>query len=551
MADVKVLDVLDNVEFNKDRLRQHCLDNGKYVKETESLDNIVTANNSINLSDDEKLLEIREIDYDGTILRTRYVPVGTPATYPDYEPTPNDDRLVFDKWICTSDADAYTTDMDYGALYKCAVEKEVNGVIDNPTIMDCYFDSTTGLSPSILIYRVSGTVYIDWGDGVVDEIASGSSVSKKHTYTSDGYYTIQVYSDGEWHFQTTTSNALFGSTTANRALLKCIFGKSITGIRTSIFNSCYSLTSVALKDGMTFGSGSGDGFDSVFSSCRSLKCIILPKIRQNYGDGFVHISNYFFNSCYSLQYIVIENGWDIINGATNPLFDSCYSLRKIILPDSITKVTKKMFNTCCALETIIMSDNVLYVADQPFYYCHSLKNIRWSKNIATYDTQTNPSNTYLIKDYYIANSMTKVPSYFIESYNVEEIIVPENISIVEQKAFFSKSLKRIIFLGNPTIHNTAIQNSSGLNYVKLPKGHNTSLNFSASYSLTEECLIEVANNLADLTGVASQTITLSSTTTLLLAKHIYLNSNGERVDKDTEGAVNLITFMNNKNWTVA
>ena len=67
--------------------------------------------------------------------------------------------------------------------------------------------------------------------------------------------------------------------------------------------------------------------------------------------------------------------------------------------------------------------------------------------------------------------------------------------------------------------------------------------------MSESSVIGIANDLADLTGLNSQTITLPASMKLR-TKFIYVNSNGERVDKDTEGAVNLITFLNNKNWTV-
>ena len=126
---------------------------------------------------------VRFFDYDGTLLKTQYVPKGGSATAP---PIPEHDRLVFQGW--NNDFDNITRNKDVGAIYTTK---------SGASEFDLIFGAKDSLTLDFTCTVDSGELVIDWGDGSAQETAAtvgGRTFS--HTYPDCGEYTMKVW--GDW-----------------------------------------------------------------------------------------------------------------------------------------------------------------------------------------------------------------------------------------------------------------------------------------------------------------------------------------------------------------
>ena len=100
-----------------------------------------------------------------------------------------------------------------------------------------------------------------------------------------------------------------------------------------------------------------------------------------------------------------------------------------------------------------------------------------------------------------------------------------------------------------SIISTAFSGMNTLNYINLYSSFDISLNLSLN-PLSEDCLIDIANKLKDNTGLTSKTLTLQEQFCKSKMILIYVDTNGNKVNPGTTGAVTLLEFITNKNWTV-
>lgn len=126
---------------------------------------------------------VRFFDYDGTLLKTQYVPKGGSATAPEI---PQHERLLFQEW--NNDFDNITRDKDVGAIYTTK---------SGASEFDLIFGAKDSLALDFTCTVDSGELVIDWGDGSAQETAA--TVGKNtlsHTYPGYGEYTMKVW--GDW-----------------------------------------------------------------------------------------------------------------------------------------------------------------------------------------------------------------------------------------------------------------------------------------------------------------------------------------------------------------
>lgn len=573
---IKVIDFAKEVQRNKTSLIQHCIDNGKYIDETASLSTVVQLNNTIE-SEDESLPLIRRIDYDGTILGEEYVEFGSelPA-YP--APTPNDSRLTFVKWITQQTSGTVQHDLDYGALYECNVEKAIGSTTVHPTILDCCFTTETGLSPTIPIAPVAGhPVYIDWGDGTIDEVTS--TTQKSHTYTQAGNYSIMLYSDAGWSFNTTTTRYILGSKVYNHALLKAIIGDKIITISQYQFQSCANLSSVIIPPTVqTLG-------NSILTGCTSLRAIIFP-------DGLTSIGGSMLTQCHSLSCAIIPADWstlqslfgsnyrlasivipDNVSSMTGS-FSNCYSLNKIVLPaqltsfgnsvfsgtlvskiivpNAVTNISPSLFSGCYSLTDVILTNNITSLGIQCFYQCYALRNISIPDGVVEIGTQAF-SSCRSLNSITIPDGVTVINySTFQGCWSLKSVTLPANLTSIGDGAFGENySLQSITIPdGVISIGSNAFLNCYGVENLTIPLNWSQNINFiNTMYSLTDESWASLGRRIADLTSGTSKVITLSSTQKVRISS-IYVDSDGEITPAGTVGATTLLEYILNKNWTI-
>lgn len=160
----------------------------------------------------------------------------------------------------------------------------------------------------------------------------------------------------------------------------------------------------------------------------------------------------------------------------------------VILDGSPYKILRSnCFGGCTNLKTFICNNELEHIYASVFYGCSNLEFINL-KNVKTISTQA-----------------------FIGCTALKTLYLPSTLTSVETSAFAS---------------------CTNLTDVTVGEEFSTSLNLSASTKFTAETLHAIIENLADLTGKDSQTLTLGTT-------------NIAKLDDEHK------TMLTNKNWTLA
>jgi hypothetical protein len=258
---------------------------------------------------------VRFFDYDGTLLKTQYVPKGGSATAPEI---PQHERLLFQEW--NNDFDNIMHDLDIGAIYTTKSGK-------------CEFDVC--ISPSTLrpertvrvrVYLTSGTVTVEWGDGTVEEISATGVTSLSHNYPACGKYMLQVAGTGAWSFNSYsfTSSGLAG-TNGQDVFITAMRLAKYKALRSQSFSMLNSCTTLSLDRDFV-----SQGQSALFSKT-GIVHVNLPRGFSSQWDMF---------SSTPIRHLVIPE--DII--LLSEIMANCTHFEDIVLPQKITAIPQNMFN---------------------------------------------------------------------------------------------------------------------------------------------------------------------------------------------------------------
>lgn len=521
--DTKILDYAKYVENEKDKLYEHCKENNIKINKNSSLDKIVSANNLINNPTNENKIRVRVFDYDGELLDVKYYNLG--ETIPEPEPpTPKDSRLVFKKWVKSVDSLIAEKDFDFGALYECNITKEVDGNICKVNIIDCSFDEEyTGLNVSIPLYLYGYKACIDWGDGSdISEITTSGNIT--HSYTKSGNYSIIIYGYGTsngsiFHFQTSSTRLLLGTEQATKAVRKVIFNGNYTFRDSSyLFYRCINMES----------------------------CVVSMKDLRNVNESGVFTNDIDITQCYSLKAVIIP---DIEYGQYSISGYSTYSLKIIVLPPNCKKMS---INTEYIKLDVIFPENIKRVGTISY---SSLKRLQL-KNLSSSSIPGIGRLPYIeIIDLYesACNNFGSHGEWFNNCRSLKEVILPKTLVRFNATSSFVQcpNLKNLVIPDSVIeISSSAFTTSCSIENLTIPNQWASDINFINFYSLNINSWISIANRIKDLSGESPKVITVLNTYYPRL-KDVYLNSFGIQVDKDTEGAINILDFIRNKNWTIS
>lgn len=281
------------------------------------------------------------------------------------------------------------------------------------------------------------------------------------------------------------------------------FDVSVVSNFGSMFNGCYSLRVIP-----EFVTTSGTDFSRMFYDCISL--LAIPLLNTANGITFESM----FYNCSALESIPTLN---TSKGTTfGSMFGSCTSLKEIpLLNTSLGTSFTSMFQSCKRLKTIPLIDtsegtNFTYM----FAYCTALK------EIPLLNTGKGVSSSNM---FYGCTSLIRIPGinsqlftgfyYIFGNCNCLQYIPQIDASSVNSAGLAFTGCVSLIYLGG---------------FVNL----RVSLAISECTRLSHDSLMNVINNLKDLTGFTAQTLTLGSTNLAKLSA--------------AEKAV-----ATNKNWTLA
>lgn len=183
--------------------------------------------------------------------------------------------------------------------------------------------------------------------------------------------------------------------------------------------------------------------DDMFIACYNLETVEIPNTVQT-------IETWAFQYCESLKELNLPNSVTLINGGA---FEGCDNLEKIILPNSLTALGKYVFSRCDNLKYVETGDGLTSIPAYTFELCSSLEIIKLGKNIKSIGTDAFDSTD--IKEVYAPdiNMWLNITFYdnpvlgaslYINDVLAENIVIPDEVTEVKEKAFWGcKSLKSI------------------------------------------------------------------------------------------------------------
>ncbi|MBN2703660.1 MAG: leucine-rich repeat domain-containing protein [Pontiellaceae bacterium] len=262
-------------------------------------------------------------------------------------------------------------------------------------------------------------------------------------------------------------------------LTSITFGNNVTSIGNSAFSACRELTSITIPDSVTSIG------DSAFDSCLGLTSITIPNSVTSIGDSAfmgcdwleaIHVdaNNMLYSSENGVlfnkdqaQLITfpagIEGEYVIPNSVTaigNSAFTGCDRLTSITIPDSVTTIGDSAISWCDRLTSITIPDSVTNIGNSALSHCRRLTAIHVDDNNSFYSSESG-----VLFDKSQAKLIT-FPTGFAGEY-----VIPDSVTTIEEKAFYSSRLKSITIPDSVTsIGDSTFNNCESLTNVTIGNG---------------------------------------------------------------------------------
>ena len=323
-----------------------------------------------------------------------------------------------------------------GSATNVEIPSTING-IDVTTIGSETFKDNTSITSVVIPSSVTsiGNYAFTYCDSLNTVYVCNSSIDSDRFKISTG----GKLPENIFYFDETTGTITkyIGSAT-NVEIPSTINGINVTTIGDNAFNSCTSLTSIEISEGVTSIG------EYAFVDCTSLASVKIPSSVTSINEGA-------FCRCSALKSVEILNGLKTIGDSA---FSDCTALTDITIPDSVTTICETAFSDCTALTSIELPDNIKTIQFKTFMNCKSLASVKLPKNLTSIEEGAF-ANCKLLKDIEIPNGVTQIlDGAFKACESLEEITIPNSVTSIGRGVFIDcTSLKSITIPSSITVSN--------------------------------------------------------------------------------------------------
>lgn len=257
----------------------------------------------------------------------------------------------------------------------------------------------------------------------------------------------------------------------------------VEGIGSNSFSSCSEMTSISLPNSITYigdvafaGCGISEInipesvtkiYEGAFQDCKNLSKVNIPQqltsIPDHLFDGCSGLRNITIPetvtsigiSAFSrtgLESIVIPNSVNKIAGSA---FSDCPNLLNVKLPNTISYIASELFCRCSTLQNIEIPSSVEIIGKNAFYDCVSLSEVKipntvwYIKGGAFYSCRA-------LEHVDIPESVTTIAGGAFQFSGLRSIVIPSNINLIGDNAFYNDNLMNVTYLTNDPITSNSV-----------------------------------------------------------------------------------------------